>query len=210
MKGRSPQPTPSAIVFLRRSLVAATLAASLLSALIPFSAASSVHLCTMECCAGKAPHEAGACSSGLMKSVIVTEEPESLCGLHLNSVASYPTVTRQVPLEIIESANDMESSESCGDHAGSNAKVNLIQAKSPGSLSLAAPAMTKPCAADCAAAASAGFVRQPRPRAQTVAGTGLARPPANCYWLRSSFSQTATLRGHYKQPNPRGPPTSLS
>jgi hypothetical protein len=44
-----------------RVLVALAVASSLLSTIAPFSTASSNKLCTMACCAGKAPHIAGSC-----------------------------------------------------------------------------------------------------------------------------------------------------
>jgi len=213
MKGRSPQQNHSAVVIWRRSLLAATLIVSLLSALVPLAAASSVHLCTMACCAGKAPHEAGSCSSGLMKSAPkVIQEPEVLCGLHLQS-AAYPTATRHASLKVIEAADNPDSGDSGGHDAGPDARANSSESTSskvPGSSRLAAPAMTSPCATDCAATCSVGYVRQPRPRERAaVAWAGHARPPSSCHLLRRSASSTATLRGHYQQPRPRGPPTSL-
>ena len=213
MKGRSPQLSHSAVVFVRRSFVAAMLVVSLLSALMPFAAASSVHWCAMACCAGKAPHEAGSCSSGLMKSALkVIQEPDVLCGLHLRGAASYLSATRQPALEVIEVVNEAESNGSCG-HAGPHDQATSSESTStkfPGSSSVTVPAMTSPCAAECAATCSGGYVRQPRPRQQAaVVWADQARPPFSLHLLRRSTSETAALRGHYQQPRPRGPPTSI-
>jgi hypothetical protein len=217
MKGRSPQRGHSAIVFLRRLFIAAMLVVSLLSAPIPFATASSVHFCTMECCAGKAPHEAGACNSGLMKSTRpVVHEPEVLCGLH-GGIAIHLTATRQVPWEIIEAgAEDGEASHarSCGGHHAEStdqrASSGTKRSKATGSLSIQAPSIANPCSSDCGTC-SGGYVRQPRPREQTTVAWGTrARPPSSSHFLRGFSGQTATLRGHYEQPPPRGPPTPLS
>jgi len=201
------------MVFLRRSLVAAALVVSLLSVLVPLAASSSVHLCTMECCAGKAPHEAGACSSGLMKGRSrVAQHPEVLCGLHQHGAAGYPTTTRQVRWQMIVAGTEAENSGSCGPHTGPIDKAashERTTAKSPGSSSVAAPSMTSPCAVDCTVTGSAGYVRQPRPREQAaIGGARQPRPPSRSRCLQSFSSQTNTLPGHYRQPQPRGPPLS--
>src|ERR1700730_2994210 len=120
----------------------------------------------MECGSGKAPLEAGACSSGLMKGTSkVAQYPEPLCGLHHRG-ASYPTATRQVPWHVIEAGIEAENSGSCGHQTGPIQATSheRTTSKSPGSSSVAAPSMNSPCAADCAVAGSAGYVRQPRPR----------------------------------------------
>lgn len=215
MKERSAEQQQSVLAFLRRSFVVAMLVLSLLSALIPLSAASSSNSCTMECCAGTAPHEAGACSTGLLKAASpLSEDNEVLCGLH---TAGYPTATRLVPWEVIASntdAGDSDHAGSCGSHHADNSKHRTssepAKSKSSRAATIAAPSMTTPCNSDCGAC-SGVYVRKPRPREQAPAAwAGHARPPSTAHFLRGFFSQTATLRGHYDQPQPRGPPTLLS
>ena len=213
MIGRSPQQRHSGRVFLRRSVVAATLLVSLLSALIPLTVASSVHMCAMECCAGKAPHLAGACSTGFMKNgPKVSQEPEILCGLHVHVGSHHLTATRLVPWQSIETGGDDDDTGSCGtDHAEfSNPDISsgTTKAKSPGSSSIAAPSMTISCSADCGPCAGV-YLRRPRPREQAaVAWAGQARAPSISHCLRDYSSQTITLSGHFAQPQPRGPPLS--
>lgn len=216
MKGRSPKQIHAVIVFLRRSFVAATLVVSLLSALIPLSAASAVHLCAMECCAGKAPHMDGACSSGLIKTALkVTHEPEVLCGLHAHGGGrGQLTATRQVPWKIIEADADDSDTGSCGgQHVESlhrTSSSDTAKSPSPRPSSIAAPSITSPCGSDCSTC-SGGNLRKPRSREQVaVAWTGQARPPCSSHFLKSLANRTAPLCGHYEQPQPRGPPTFLS
>lgn len=210
MRRRAAQPSYSVIVFLRRSFVAAALVVSLLSALIPLATASSTHLCTMECCAGTAPHLAGACSTGLMKSKPkVTHEPEVLCGLHLHGSANRP-----VPLEVIEASWDDDDAGPCSGHhnelSDQDASTSAIKPKAPGSASIAAPSMTSPCSPDCGTC-SGGYVRQPRPREQAATNwADHARPPTSSPFPQDLVSQPAAHRGQYEQLPPRGPPISLS
>ena len=216
MKESSLRPTHSAIVFLRRLLVAATLVVSLLSALIPLATASSVHLCTMECCAGKAPHLAGACSAGLMKSTpAVTQEPELWCGLQQDGRGLQLTATHPLPLELIKAGAEPGDSEWCGvplgdlsEHEGS---AGLRNSNPPDeSSSIAAASMTGPCSADCGTCSS-GYLRQPRPREQAT-GAQRARPraPARLHLFCSLLSRTTALPGDYQKPPSRGPPIPLS
>lgn len=202
----------STIIFLRRSLIAACLMLSLLSAVIPFSAASANHLCTMECCAGKAPHMAGECSSHLaaITPAVNQAEPEALCGLPTID-ATHLTLKLPLNQQISSTATKDDEAESCGGHHAETAQRDpASEAKAPGPASIAAASMTTPCGIDCGTCA-AGFVRKPRPREQiAVAWVARARPPSRDHYFQSHAGKLATLRGHYEQPQPRGPPTSHS
>jgi hypothetical protein len=65
-------------------IITLALASSLLSTVAPFSTASSTKLCTMACCAGKAPHVAGSCVHDACETpplhAQVLERKEHLCG----------------------------------------------------------------------------------------------------------------------------------
>jgi hypothetical protein len=185
---------------------------SLLSALIPFSAASSTHFCTMECCVGKAPHLAGECSSGLLKDLpqIVDDQPEVFCGLERAGI-SHLTSARAVIREVADKTAN-EHAPSCGGGLAdtSDQRDETITEKSPPAASIAAASMTAPCSVDCGTV-TGGYVRQPRPRDQSMGAWGTrARPPTCSPFPGSYASLTATLSGHYRQPQPRGPPTFLS
>jgi len=224
MKERSSQPGHATIAFLSRLLVSAAIVVSLLSALVPFSAASSAHLCTMECCVGKAPHLAGECSTDLMKGLPQpTYEQEVLCGLHLDEV-THLTAARPALTPIIKAdAGQRETGHpgSCGDAAASEQSAPAEPTDSNPSptsgtsltsraASISPLSLTSPCSAECGAC-SGGSVRQPRPRdPATIAGGASARQPSRAHLFRSPANQSGTLRGHYQQPQPRGPPTSLS
>src|SRR5690242_12680598 len=56
-----------------RIIIATALTLTLLSSIIQPGLASSHHLCTMACCLGKPPHEAGSCSVAFLAE----EEPEA-------------------------------------------------------------------------------------------------------------------------------------
>jgi hypothetical protein len=196
-------------------LVAATLVVSLLSALIPLATASAIDLCTMACCAGKAPHLAGACSSGLMKTAKATHEPEILCGLHVRGDgASRFTATRQAPWEIIEADADDSDTGSCGsqhrDSLSQTTSSATTRSNTPHSSSIAAHSMNSPCGTDCRAC-SGSYIRQPKPRDRAmVERASLARPPSNSKWLHDFFCDHAARGDRYEQPSPRGPPKSRS
>jgi len=213
MKGHSLQENYSVFVFLRRSLIVAALVASLLSALIPFSAASSVHLCTMECCAGTAPHLAGACSTGLLKSTPKqAPEPEVLCGLNLHrGVHRHLTGTRLAPRLELEARPPNNHSGSCGaqsaEAANQRAASETTASRSPGPPGVAAPSISSPCNSDCGTCLS-GSLRQPKPREPATLALRGHGPPPNTKIFRVFLSAAIALHSHHEQPQPRGPPIS--
>lgn len=208
MNRRSRQRWHCALDLLRRSLIAAGLVVSLLSTVIPFSAASSVHWCTMECCVGKPPHAAGACDTNLMKSAPrESHDAEAFCGLHRHNL------NRSAARSAARKYGAVATSQhrSCGhriDSANDGAAPETTGSASAHSPSVAAPSMTTPCTDDCGAG-SISFVRKPRPRAAPAARAGQARP-LDIQVFQVSFQKNTPLPGHYQQSQPRGPPVSLS
>jgi hypothetical protein len=87
------------------------LAGSLLSTLVPLSTASSTKLCTMACCAGKAPHLAGSCMHDACESPLpqvalrVSGRKEHLCGEEVLSGAK-PVVKRKLPTRSARKASE--------------------------------------------------------------------------------------------------------
>jgi hypothetical protein len=189
--------------FAARLLAVAIMIGSLLSALAPLAAASSTGMCTMECCIGHPPHVAGSCSTDLVEAAGQTQpEPEILCGSPLSKIKQV-----KIAAVVTKTAND-EDAVSCAMHAaGGDSSQSSPDSKAPG---LFVRTLSSPCSADCGACSASNSVN-PRPREQAaVAWAAQARPPTRSLSFSSSSSPTATLRGHYKQPRPRGPPTFLS
>lgn len=202
MQEHSHQRKRSWTLLFARWFVASVLSVSLFAAFVPLSAASSVKLCAMACCSSKAPHAAGACSSGLAKLLKkVQPQAEELCGLD-------HVVISQHARFVLPQADEDLAPESCGMQSDASAHSTAFDKKDGQGVS--ARALQNPCVADCGIC-SPVYNRQPRPREQaTTAWAGRARPPSSFSLIRSLTSQTPAVRGHCEQAQPRGPPTSLS
>lgn len=192
---RHASPTRAAIP---RIFLAAMLALALLSGIFPLNALSSSHECTMSCCVGKSPHEAGSCSVAFADN----EEAATSDDLEHEQTA--------------HSAHAGHISQTPAPHEGhKRAKQSSKQQSKSGkataqNLSVRAQALTKPCAPECAAAAASASTQTRRPR-DTAAQTNAGKPsPTIITFNASHFSNTwQPCAAKRKLLPPRAPPLPL-
>lgn len=199
-----------------RILIAATLVAALVSGTVPFGLTSSGHLCTMECCAGKPPHEAGSCMHGscevnfsVFKSPVPPKEQEEHCG------ASKPKATEHARMHTQDSPAPNKEDSSVADHrhdlqVDSSEQERARKSNSQQTTSVAASMLTKPCPPDCGAG-TLNYSSPSRPReAAALSYANKPRPPSSILIRSSSDNIFKTLEALYRRSPPRGPPASFS
>ena len=200
-----------------RILIAATLVAALVSAAVPFGLTSSGHLCTMECCAGKAPHEAGSCMHGSCEVNFSASKPppppkeqEEHCGTHKPEAATQHggMHTQEAPVPTEE-----DSAATAHQHAQQTGSSGQEQARKGGSqhtTSVAASMLTKPCPPDCGAG-TLSYSNQSRPReSAALSYANKPRPPSSVLIRRGSGDISKTLEALFRRTPTRGPPASFS
>jgi hypothetical protein len=179
---------------------------------IPSLAVATGPMCTLACCAGRAPHAAGSCMNGLCHAGLMahrrathihhelpTQQAEQFCGLPRPtaraSVLSLPVAAT------VGSSSGVDSEHSRGCRASRKAADRAI---------ISASALAKPCQPECGAG-TFGSTNQRRPR-QTAALSF-----ANRAQRPSSVRLVAAANTHARardilrwQANPRAPPVLLS
>jgi hypothetical protein len=88
--------------------IALLLAAGFFSSVVPIASVSAGNICTLTCCAGRAPHAAGSCLNGTCHAAIrlrkrtnrfATEPTEKLCGLKSFKARSFDRTVVPPPAE---------------------------------------------------------------------------------------------------------------
>jgi hypothetical protein len=197
-------------------LIAATLVAALVSSTVPPGLTSSGHLCTMECCAGKPPHEAGSCMHGscevnfsISKPPTPPKEQEAHCG------ASKAQVTEHARMHTQDAPAPIKEDPSAADHQHDRQTDSLGQeqarkSSSQQTTSVAASVLTKPCPPDCGAW-TLSYSSQSRPReSAALSYANKPRPPSSTLVRRGSGNIFKTLEALYRRSPTRGPPPSFS
>jgi hypothetical protein len=182
------------IVCAARLGLAVLLLIGLFSNLAPLAPVSAGSMCTLECCAGRAPHAAGSCMDGTCQAVLSTHktrtahrvtqaQDDKLCGLN-----------HAVATNIVGRASV--------DRAPRPAKSD------PATISAAA--FVKACQPDCGGCAS-GFASSNRQRnAATMAHAVRRRPPTDLRLPGFARHGAQTLDALCREGAPRGPPVSFS
>ena len=167
-----------------RVFLASIVAASFLITLAPLGAASSDASGLMDCCVGKAGHEGGSCSSGLLASSTEPQPEESDDAEH--SSASI----------LVEAGG--------GIHAQSDEES--VAPEVPHTQHARVAAIRRNCTGECGAC-STNFNRQPRPREQSALATK-ARPnlQASSQIRCAETLHVNTLQTVTTQVRPRAPP----
>jgi hypothetical protein len=185
-----------------RFFVALIVSGSLLLTVAPLSGSSSSHLCTMSCCAGKPPHEAGSCMHDSCETRLPTLPPatkvEILCGVQ--PTADLPGTTRSyIPRARVTARAKSAVSNRKGQFAST--PVRNVESISSG-------AFSKPCPPECGAAVVSS-ANQNRPRDSVVLSHDeIPRPPSRVR-LTFEYGLTSTLTVPWIQRPSRGPPAFL-
>ena len=184
---------------LARLVLGASLLGSILWTSLPASTAMSGPMCTLACCAGRAPHAAGSCMNGSChvnlsgrKSANAHHQPgsyksEQLCGL--------PRFVARVA------------------HLRATAIVGADQAngKLPANQNtLTASSLGQPCQPDCGRCLS-GFANSGRKRdAATLTSATRLRTPSRVGRAVDDGKIIRNLDSQFSLCGPRGPPPSFS
>jgi hypothetical protein len=176
----------------RRALAIALLA-GLLASIFPSETLATAPMCTLACCAGRAPHAAGSCMDGSCQAALRKRSThshgarppvrEQFCG--------FSSLTRRHVS--LRGANLMPAGQS--------------QTKSHHS-QLASFAINKPCRPDCGGCAS-GFASLNRNHAAAARGDR-QRATSHHQSANSYILPLRTLTGARRRSAPRGPPVSFS
>jgi hypothetical protein len=191
-----------------RVILGAMLLLAILSANIPSSVLASGPMCTLACCAGRAPHAAGSCMNGSCHAFLAghnqklhvhhetrIEHVEQLCGLsRVNKNASRLRFIQTVRTE----------SSPADTHYSRESKT------APDQASVSTGALTKPCQPDCGAGTiSSSNQRRPRESA-THSLTDRARLASNPGSLAAANNAIYAREAIHWQANPRAPPAVRS
>ena len=205
---------------LRRITLAVVLILALLSAAVPFDAASAGHLCAMECCAVLTPHAAGSChmsmsSDGTEKSA-PRQESDQHCALPqagketvdgivagvmgMDGSAHSPSDLDGVTIDASDHCKAGSNSKDLGDHSANDSADSAVTATQ---------SFSKPCPADCGTGVLSSGVRRSRD-SLALAYDEQPQPQSsgrNCQpFDRNSFINST----HCRQFHLRGPPSSLN
>jgi hypothetical protein len=196
----------STVIRVSRVILGSTLLLSILCASIPASVPASGQLCTLACCAGRAPHAADSCMNGschafLMSRLKTTHiqrqlpvrQSEQLCGIRRRTALTTAALLRESTTFTFSSA----PVQSRGGYAPGAAKVSTT-------------ALSKPCNPDCGAG-TFGSSSQSRPR-DSGAASHADKPRALSTSLPEHFSLNAAKASDAlcRRSRPRGPPVRSS
>jgi hypothetical protein len=224
MKGQGQQRVQSRAVSVGRPVLAAIMALSFLAVLLPLGAsAGSSGL--KACCIGKAGHETGSCSTGLIESGGQTEVPEvsppkarsksfanvkggvgagEHCSLHASTSGEADAMaTKPEPVSA--------SNEAAEPLAPSNtSEESQLVASSNKSNSLSIHSVSNTCPNECGMC-SVSYTRRPRPREQsTQSSIAAPRLPSVILVFTGDDQQVRLMNWKWSQLQPRAPPALLA
>ena len=206
-----------------RAFLGVTLLLTLVAGSIAWPAAASGPLCTLACCAGRAPHAAGSCmhgscGSGLAKHNQSSNGPHQAHHHHQQQSAEesdqtsvFPGAMASVGASEMGEVPTIEATpyEVSADDGG-QADTTEAAANGSNDPAITASVLSKPCEPDCGACTS-GFAAPKRSRnAATLTGSNRVRPPSLVKLATGRDSLTPTRSALARQSVPRGPPLFFS
>jgi hypothetical protein len=185
-----------------RIILAGTLLFGILASALPLTTIASGPMCTLACCASRAPHAAGSCMNGschanlLIRSKpthshhqLLAPESERLCGLPRLTARMSPSSLRVVAM----------ARSTQGSRNDTQDQANL-----------SASTIGKRCQPDCGSCAS-GFANPNRQRNPAALAYAIRpRPPSSIRLADVEASLTRKLSALCRQCAPRAPPLSFS
>lgn len=208
-----------------RATLAATLLLMLVAGSIVWPAAASGPLCTLACCASRAPHAAGSCMHGSCEAGVSANNATSKT-LHQShhhheqqqAQESRPFDPSQPFAEATASIggsemDDVPTIEAAPYEASANvggpADTTGV-ARNSNQSAMSATVLAKPCQPDCGACAS-GFAASKRSRdPATLAGSNHAQAGSSVKLAARRYHLTHTRSALGRQCIPRGPPLVFS
>ena len=204
--GPGQQRVQSRAMSIGRPVVAAILALSFLSVLLPLSvSAGSTGL--KACCIGKSGHESGSCSTGLIKSgaqtrVLEVSPPKERSNRFAKVKCGAGAGDHCHPSANIDSQPDVTEAENATEQFESTSTSRVGD-------SLSIHSVRSTCPAECSAC-SVGYTRRPRPREQsTQSALVTPRLPSLILVFVGDDQQARLLNWKWSQLQPRAPPALL-
>lgn len=226
-------------MFAARAVIALVMLLTLVAGSIVWPAAASGPLCSMACCAGKAPHAAGSCTHGSCETDVATPQPASgaehshhhqqqqqspAADADNNTPAAFAGalasaggmgLASAVGMDLA-SAGGMDMSQVPTVEAVPNeaAPDNTARATASGTAadvtSISSTAFSQPCEPGCGACV-AGSAAPGRQRNSTaLPATYKVAPPSSVKLGIGRHALTLTHSVVSRQGSPRGPPSSFS
>jgi hypothetical protein len=178
-----------------RTALAAILLAGLLGGVLPLETLASGQMCTLACCAGRAPHAAGSCMDGSCHAALKKHSS------HLQS-SHRKQITEQL-CGAARFARRLSSRESIKSAAHSAKEDESQHAQ------LSSATITKPCLPDCGSCGS-GFASADFRKHAVITPRERPRRPVGPIQGRASFGHLLTLKTLIRHTVPRAPPITLS
>jgi len=179
-----------------RSFLAAVLSLAFLGGSFQLAQSASGSLCTLTCCAGRAPHAAGSCMNGSCRAAlkigqhghahVYNETSDQFCGVE-RAAARKRSLLR---VNVSSDQNAQGQSNQTSPHPATTVA-----------------GVTKPCDPTCGGGIFISST-QNRPRQSTAAAfADKARPPTHSQIIAAPFTFAKAINGFSRGGGPRGPPS---
>jgi hypothetical protein len=158
---------------LGRIVLATTLLLGVLASSLPLATIAGGSMCTLSCCAGRAPHAAGSCMNGSCHAFLSThlkkthhhhqrasDKIEPMCGLTERAKGTTSISLGKIVLNV-----------------RARVVTNKDRDRSPSSLRISSPSISKPCQPDCASISAFSLSKWERQKA-AVTYAQQPRPPS--------------------------------
>jgi hypothetical protein len=191
--------------FWTRLCLAALLLVSVLSSAIPLGSASGHHLCTMACCVGKSPHEAGscminACETKPLPQKETTKPDDPICDAHA-------AVPRHAGMQLDGMEEDKVSSQPrVSVNEFDFATDDRSTANPTNTPSIESATFSKPCPLDCGSATFSSANQSKRRDSAALSFAERPRPPSVNALPGTPFLRRIKLEVLCRQLQPRAPP----
>jgi hypothetical protein len=198
-----------------RIVLATMLVLALVSGIAPFNASSSPsNLCTMACCAGKPPHEAGACAGVACHADFSARkrrpkpEPAAHCEMSKHVAAQRGREMMRLRYALLATPSSHQHLQGKDQH--STGQPAAPQSASEKRSSVTAAVISNACRPDCGAGV---FSSSSQNRQRDAVGLSYAeqpRPPSRAFLFISSHNLAKTLSVLCGKCVPRAPPILFS
>jgi hypothetical protein len=197
-----------------RMVAAVMLVLALVSGIAPFSTSSSAGLCAMACCAGKPPHEAGACVGVSCHAHLPTRQetpqpkPKTHCEMNGGSTPDHHEMAR-IPESLTVDSTDAPGHPD-GEGHPSPAQADTTQSASrPVSITVAT-IISNPCRPDCGVGVFSSSGQGRQRNAAVISYAGHLRPTSDSSLSLTKRNPARTLSVLCRKCVPRGPPILFS
>jgi hypothetical protein len=196
------RPSLGTAIFVLRATLAISLLAVLLGAGWILPAAASGPMCTLACCAGRAPHAAGSCMQGSCET-----ESSDHHAHHQQSQSEFSDASSPFPGVVAGAHGSNMENVPTVDASDSR---EVTRQNSSGVPAFSTAALVKPCESGCGAGATITITGKKTRDGATNSSVN-HKPTSSSLRLKQISLDARTLQVGFGQNHiPRGPPTSFS